>query len=127
MAPAARTGPARPSAAGGPDDGAAGEGDELIDVETLGGGSGDDLLRASSTTTFAYLYGGPGSDSLIGSAKSDYLDGGPNSDAYFADAGDDAVIANDGAPDHVDCGAGQNDFASLDTTEQGVFQCEVRQ
>src|SRR4029078_10100216 len=53
--------------------GEAGENDQIVNVEDLRGGSGDDIPRASAASDS--LRGGPGDDSLFGLGGSDLLMG----------------------------------------------------
>ncbi len=66
-------------------DGAAGEGDQLLGATYAIGGSGDDTMVAG--TEFAQLEGRAGNDTLIG---------GPNGDFLFGESGDDHVRGNAG-------------------------------
>lgn len=65
------------------------EGDRLINVEELSGGSGDDILRGTEVSDT--LRGGPGNDTLSGLGGSDLLSG---------DSGDDLL---EGGPDGDIC------------------------
>jgi Ca2+-binding RTX toxin-like protein len=58
--------------------GGADEGDRLINVEELGGGTGDDILRGTEASDT--LRGGPGDDVLTGLGGSDLLSGGTGLD-----------------------------------------------
>ncbi len=69
-------------------DGAAGEGDNIgVDVETLVGGSGNDLLVQN--TNVGWEYGNAGNDTLIG--------GGGPSGYYYGGDGNDLIDVQDGA------------------------------
>jgi hypothetical protein len=77
------------------------------------------------------LIGGAGSDVLIGGKGPDVLRGGPGRDSFnmrdgvaLAAPGRDKIDARDGGNDAVNCGAGR-DIAIVDSTEDGVFDCEV--
>jgi hypothetical protein len=88
-----------------PNDGSENEGDNLVDVERLIGGSVDDTLTASGST--------PGI--LVGGLGVDTLKGGPNSDQ---------ILSRDGIADTVDCGGG-TDIGELDLRDVGpVATCE---
>jgi hypothetical protein len=75
--------------------GEAGERDTLIDVNAVGGGSGNDTLRGSNA--YNAIAGGRGDDTIDGRGGGDELSGGD---------GADAIAARDGELDAVDCGAG---------------------
>jgi hypothetical protein len=96
-----------------PDDGEAGEGDNVgADVENVFGGSGPDRLVAGSAGT--RLAGGPGNDSITGSPQEDRVEGLE---------GDDTIDTRDGRYDSIDCGAG-NDTLLADPGDTGE-NCEV--
>lgn len=77
---------------GQPDDGAAGEGDNVApSVEGVIGGEGSDVLIGSQSPN--RLFGGPGNDRLEGGGESDTLNGGP---------GADDMSGGQGFPDRVD-------------------------
>jgi Ca2+-binding RTX toxin-like protein len=85
--------------AGGADDGAAGEGDEVVEVERAVGGNGFDTLIG---TDFGNrLSGGPGDDRLDGAGGIDTLTGGRGNDLLQGGDGDD-VFAADRTPDGSD-------------------------
>ncbi|MGB7156976.1 MAG: calcium-binding protein [Tepidisphaeraceae bacterium] len=81
-------------------DGAAGEGDQLLEIERLMGGSGDDLLVGSDGGDD--LYGYDGSDTLRGAGGDDFLSGdiglspGSGDDLLEGGAGNDVLIAGHG-------------------------------
>ncbi|KAA1419498.1 hypothetical protein F0U44_13800 [Nocardioides humilatus] len=69
------------------DDGEAGEGDAVVDVENIVGGPGDDVLSGDSSANTLlggsgddFLIGGDGDDVLDGEAGANRLDGGPGLD-----------------------------------------------
>ncbi|WP_428939868.1 hypothetical protein [Fontivita pretiosa] len=78
------------------------------------GGQGNDKLVGSARSD--RLVGGTGDDVLLGLLGNDLLDGGAGSDQMFGGAGDDRFIANDGEPDTVDGGEG-NDSALVDAID----------
>ena len=93
------------------------------------GTSGDDVLRGRAGPDI--LSGGRGDDRLVGGAGRDVLRGGPGSDEFnMIDGGErpspgrDRIVARDGGPDQVNCGAG-SDVALVDVEEDGVFNCET--
>jgi hypothetical protein len=98
---------------GRPDDGEAGEGDNVApDVENVIGGSGPDRIVAGAAG--ARLTGGPGNDSITGSPQEDRVDGLE---------GDDTIDTRDGRYDSIDCGSG-NDTLLADAGDTGE-NCEV--
>lgn len=104
---------------GVPDDGVAGEGDNVgADVETVYGGSGADTLVAGANPDGARIIGGAGNDGITGGPQEDRLEGGD---------GDDVIDSRDGRFDSVDCGAG-NDvvLADLDDTAENCEQAPDR-
>ena len=108
--------PLRLSIGDGPNDGAAGEGDDIReDVESVGGGFGDDVLigNAESNRLNGYggrdvLRGGDGADELIGWGDGDELDGGPGPDSVSTRlrrrGGLDRALLGDGEADTLGCG-----------------------
>lgn len=87
---------------GGADDGAPGERDELIGLEEVVGGSGEDLI-----------VGGPGPDDLQGGAGRDEIRGGPGSDELSGsspDGGPDArdLLVGGAGPDVLDGDGGRD-------------------
>jgi Ca2+-binding RTX toxin-like protein len=72
----------------------AGEGDSVVNVQHLVGGSGEDDLR-----------GHTGDETLEGGGGADTLSGGAGSDRLFGDAGDDQLFG-DGGDDYLDGVAG---------------------
>jgi len=70
-------------------DGAAGEGDNLLEVEQISGGSGNDTI-----------VGGPGPDQIDGSDGNDTLSGGAGPDDIGGGSGND-VVNGDGGGDEV--------------------------
>jgi Ca2+-binding RTX toxin-like protein len=94
-----RAGDVTVTLAGGADDGLAGEGDEVLEVERAVGGNGFDVLVGTDGANT--LAGGPGDDRLDPAAGDDTLVGGPGHDLLQAGAGDDVFLA-DPAPDGSD-------------------------
>lgn len=94
------------------DDGAAGEGDNVLaDVEDVISGDGADKLTGSAA-----------GNTLDGSGGDDRIDGGAGVDSLFGGAGDDTIDARDGGPDYIDCGEG-TDTAVIDRVDV-VIGCE---
>jgi VCBS repeat-containing protein len=76
---------------------ATGEGtDTLNGIESVAGGSGDDVIFGDGSANI--LVGGAGSDNIFGGAGNDLLYGGDDTvgDGLFAGAGDDVVILGNG-------------------------------
>jgi Ca2+-binding RTX toxin-like protein len=107
---AGATMPLRLSIGDGPNDGAAGENDDIReDIEALAGGSRNDVLigTAGANRLIAYggqdvLRGGAGPDELIGWDDGDELDAGPGPDRVQAGARDRPLL-KDGELDRLDC------------------------
>jgi hypothetical protein len=97
-----------------PDDGAAGEGDDVrTDVEDVTGGLAADTLTGNASDN--ELDGGPGDDSITGADGNDGLHGGAGRDTIEGDAGRDhldggagadTLKTRDGQTDRADCGGG---------------------
>lgn len=98
-------------------DGAAGEGDWVgfgtTDVESIMGGSGNDIITGNSLGN--YISGGAGADSIHGMDGSDTVVGGAGGDSIYGDNDADFIFARDGEFDVIDGGAGI-DSADVDTT-----------
>ena len=82
---AGRPDPVTVTVASGADDGAPGEGDDVLAVERLVGGRGSDVLT-----------GGGGRERLDGRAGNDRVDGRGGSDVLVGGAGDDVLAGADG-------------------------------
>jgi Ca2+-binding RTX toxin-like protein len=114
-------------------DGAAGENDTLVAVESVVGGASNDTLVGDASNNA--LYGGPGvntldgqagDDQLFGGNDRDVITGGPGNDALFGAGDDDSLNAFDAAKPDVDivsCGASLDDDAQVDATDT-VTECE---
>ncbi|HEX8123168.1 MAG TPA: calcium-binding protein [Solirubrobacteraceae bacterium] len=92
--------------AGGADDGLAGEGDEVLEVERAVGGNGFDTLIGTEGGN--RLYGGPGDDRLDALGGADLLSGARGNDLLQGGAGDD-VFRADGFVDGSDAMQGGPD------------------
>jgi Ca2+-binding RTX toxin-like protein len=109
-----------------------------LDVEILIGGSGGDLLDASTrpesiidrngnrvTLPPVGLYGGSGGDVLRGTDGPDTLAGDAGFDELIAGAGDDLLLDANGDFDNLDAGAGTDtvvaDAATTDTVTDAEF------
>jgi Ca2+-binding RTX toxin-like protein len=78
-----------------PNDGGAGEGDNVhSDTENVTGGSGNDMLIGSAVAN--RLVGGPGHDYLFGAAGNDLLIGGTGRDTLSGGDGNDTLNGKDG-------------------------------
>ena len=109
-------------------DGQAGEGDDLREVEQLTGGAESDTLVGSGAADL--LDGGPGDDQVAGlggdddlrgganDGGSDGLDGGPGRDLLQGGPGDDSVAGGDG--DDRGSGGGGSDSVSGDADQDDV-------
>lgn len=89
------------------------EADNVINVEWLVGGDGDDTITASTASVTIeggagndtitggagddFLYGDGGNDTLTGGAGDDYLEGGAGDDAMDGDTGDGDICVSDAA------------------------------
>jgi Ca2+-binding RTX toxin-like protein len=95
-----------------PNDGAPGEGDNVMpDIENITGGPGNDTLIGNDANNV--LIGGPGNDFLDGRGGTDSLDGGP---------GNDTLMLADGIPEIANCGDGE-DTAIADESDT-LIECE---
>ncbi|HEX8206059.1 MAG TPA: calcium-binding protein [Solirubrobacteraceae bacterium] len=101
---------------GGADDGRAGEGDEVIEIERAVGGNGFDTLIG---TDFGNrLTGGPGDDRLDGAGGVDTLTGGRGQDLLQGGNGDDVFVA-DRTPDGSDALQGGEGVDRADYSRRG--------
>src|SRR5205823_1580807 len=99
-----------------PDDGEAGEGDNVrTDVEIVLCGSGADRVSSESGRAVQF-YGGAGDDTLIGGSGNDLLDGGAGRDSLIGQGGDDTFQAKDTEKDTLDGGSG-TDTATKDSID----------
>ena len=110
----------------GPNDGAAGEGDDIReDVENLTGGSGIDVLIGDDDPNRLIAYGGQdvlrgmgGADHLIGWNDGDELDAGAGADLVEAGALDRPLLA-DGEADRLNC---RSRAPAIDDDELDLFR-----
>jgi hypothetical protein len=111
--------------ANGADDGQAGEGDEIRQVENVAGGRGNDTIEnIADAPTSVGFNGGPGNDRLSGGAGHDFLVTGTGVDLVFGQAGSDQMIfddADDGDVAH--CGAG-TDSVIRSRGDMRLVECE---
>ena len=68
-------------------DGESGENDDILNIENLDSGSGNDTLTGAGADE--WIYGNGGDDVIIGGAGNDQLDGGPGSNTLTGAAGAD--------------------------------------
>lgn len=101
-----------------PDDGEAGEGDDVQgDVEQVRGGWADDRLVGNSEDNL--LSGGDGDDELLGAGGRDELSGGDGEDRL------DAQLDDDESEDRLRCGGGL-DLALSNPEDLVSSSCERR-
>ncbi len=80
-----------------------GAGDDMINAGgRVNGGPGDDLITARLWGQ-SWITGGPGNDSIAGSARSNAIDPGPGIDSVSAGGGRDVIRTRDGDIDYVSC------------------------
>jgi Ca2+-binding RTX toxin-like protein len=116
-----------------PDDGRAGEGDNVRkSVEDVTGGIAGDLIVGSKAANELSgggggdrLRGGAGADGLLGGSGADLLIGGKASDLLQGGAGPDRLKARDGRRDEVRCGSAA-DTAVADRTDRVAADCDKR-
>lgn len=89
-----RTTPVTVDLAAGTPAGEAGEGDSLVSIESVGGGTAGDTLRG--TDGFNQLNGDMGDDTLDGRGGNDSLFSGDGDDTVIGGAGDDDIEAGKG-------------------------------
>jgi hypothetical protein len=117
-----------PQPHGSSNDGPPGARDHIRTVETVVGGSGDDVMKGGAEPVTLRgaagndnLTGGPGAETLDGGDGADTLDALGGWDTVLAGAGVDTVEARDGAADTVDCGP-DSDTAAVDAIDS-VTSC----
>lgn len=97
------------------------------------GSSGDDILRVLGAASAPGVVGAGGDDVLIGGTSADILTGGAGDDRIVGNAGKDLlrgnsgkdrIIANDGARDTIQCGAGK-DMVIADRIDRVSSDCEA--
>jgi Ca2+-binding RTX toxin-like protein len=85
-----------------PNDGAAGEGDNVRpDIENVEGGDGNDRISRAGLGSNGQLFGGRGNDTLIGGIEDDRLEGAEGNDTLEGSYGTDLMIGDSGV-DTVD-------------------------
>ena len=110
------TGPVFLSLDGAANDGRAGEGDNLLAMESLTGGPGADVITGDDGVNF--LYGGDGADQIDGLGGIDLLRG---------QYGDDTVTGRDDrlTRDDLGCNEGLGDRAVADAGDVVASDCET--
>ncbi len=79
-------------------DGAAGEGDNVLaDVEDIYGTDASDVIVGSAAA-----------NTIDGNAGDDRINGGPGADSLIGGEGNDQITSRDGSTDSVDCGPGED-------------------
>jgi hypothetical protein len=91
---AGRTAPVHVDLSDGLPDGETGEGDTLVNIGSVTGGSADDALRGDAYMNT--LRGGAGNDRLLGGDGRDTLDGEAGDDRAFGQAGGDFLSGGSG-------------------------------
>lgn len=112
--------PAAPCATG--NDGLASEADNLINIEHLVGGSGDDDLTGSEKDDI--LEGGDGGDTLTGGLGNDKLYGDADDDELYGEAGEDFLDGGEGA-DALDAGDGEDACLTDSDDTPAAISCEL--
>ncbi|MEV4351922.1 calcium-binding protein [Actinoplanes sp. NPDC049596] len=105
------------------DDGQAGEKDTVAaDVEDVFGGDGNDRITGNAAAND--IDAGRGNNTVRGGAGNDVIRGYLGVDTFYGEAGDDKLYAADAKKDdHIDGGAGVNDYCSVDTGD-AMTNCE---
>ncbi len=83
-----------------------------IELASLAGGPGDNVLNTSAFPGAAVLFGLGGNDTLTGGDQADALHGGPGDDVLLAGAGDDTLDGGAGN-DTLDGGAGNDTYLQI--------------
>jgi Ca2+-binding RTX toxin-like protein len=115
------------------------EGDDLVGLESVTGGTGDDRLTGDAGENWLDgnggdddLRGGGDADSITGGADDDDLGGGGGNDVLFGDGGidtfagdngDDLLESNDANVETVGCGNG--DDTARATRRDTLGECEI--
>jgi Ca2+-binding RTX toxin-like protein len=92
--------------------------DELIGIESVAGGSGDDKLAGDGDDNL--LEGNGGNDRIRGRNGDDIPMGGPGDDAVFGDDGEDVVWGN-GGKDFLNGGSGDDLMDADDSNAEQVL------
>jgi Ca2+-binding RTX toxin-like protein len=68
-----------------------------MDIETIIGGGGPDIIDASAVIDHPeVIYGGGGNDTIIGTPRADTIHGGPGNDSIHGGDGNDYINADCG-------------------------------
>lgn len=112
-------------------DGASGENDNLLNVESQVGGDADDFMFGVVRLDDGirdFMNGGKGDDRLLPGDGDDRLTGGPGRDLLRAGSGDDFLDARDGEADsEINCGSDDRDealFDMRDVADVDPINCE---
>jgi Ca2+-binding RTX toxin-like protein len=114
-------------------------GDEVVGMESIEGGSGDDRLSGDSDDNHLVGNGGDdrlrarggddfasgdaGDDDLTGASGGDVLGGGTGLDDLDGGSGDDDLVATDATAEVVECGA--DDDIARSTADDTLEDCEL--
>ncbi|HET6997794.1 MAG TPA: polysaccharide deacetylase family protein [Solirubrobacterales bacterium] len=96
----------------------------------VGGPGSDSLIGTARADTLRglggddTLFGKAGADQLVGGTGADKLMGGPGADWQLGGSGDDRLLAKDGSVDTVNCGSGTGDVAIVDPVDRVAASCE---
>lgn len=104
-------------------DGQAGEGDLVRQVESVFTGTGNDVVVGSGIADV--LRASFGNDELNGKGGDDRLNGDGGSDVIRGGGGNDVITARDTVRDVVECGPGTLDRATIDPGLDEVRGCEI--
>ena len=106
-------------------DGAAGEGDNLLEIENVIGGKNNDNIDGGPLTMKNTFRGGTGNDDLFGGPGADSLQGDGGADDLFGEAGKDTLNSLDGVNgnDTLDGGT-ESDTCKRDAGDS-VLNCEA--
>lgn len=106
-------------------DSALSEADNLVNIEWLVGGTGNDTITGS--TADETIEGGAGNDTIHGGAGNDVIYGDAGNDTLYGDAGDDYLEGGAGN-DTMDGGGGDGDICSADAADLAAtptLNCEL--
>jgi Ca2+-binding RTX toxin-like protein len=96
-------------------DGAAGENDNLQQIEQVTGGNGNDTITGNDAVNI--LSGGPGNDTLDGGGADDQIFGGDGNDTLAGGAGND-TLSGDAGDDNLQGGDGADGLNGGDGNDQ---------
>ena len=120
-------------------DGAPGEGDNLVDLHGVTGGKGDDTIGGSDGPDVLHgglgsdtidgageadaIYGDAGNDTIGGGTGNDKVLGGPDNDTIDGGAGSDALFGDDGSGELFDQAKHGDDKISARDGEKDAIDC----